>query len=253
MTPFFRNLRKTMLGQRRIWGYLGYALGEILLVVIGILLALQIDDWREERELREKEKVYLQEIRNNLDEDRENLEATLGFNSRKDSVITATIEGIFASGSETEAMQQIVANMPVLAEFSIFTQNRVAFDNMLSAESIDLITDDSLRLKLSSYYSVQTLTYGTQDRVKELTRDFVDYITPMLLNRETISGFFGRENNLESAESLNFSKNRYIFGHLFGTRQNLDSHSLFLEGYLLQVDDLITHIDQYLLVAAKKG
>ncbi|MFZ9004373.1 MAG: hypothetical protein ACO3AE_10155, partial [Robiginitalea sp.] len=53
MLPFFRKIRKRLFSDPRIGKYLLYAAGEILLVMVGILLALQVNAWNEER-LRQK-------------------------------------------------------------------------------------------------------------------------------------------------------------------------------------------------------
>lgn len=49
MIPFFRKIRKKMSDERKPMKYLRYAIGEIALVVIGILIALQINTWNDER------------------------------------------------------------------------------------------------------------------------------------------------------------------------------------------------------------
>ena len=55
MISLFRKLRQKLLAQNRIPQYLTYAIGEIFLVVIGILIALQINTWKEERANRNNE------------------------------------------------------------------------------------------------------------------------------------------------------------------------------------------------------
>ena len=62
MIKFFRNIRKTMLNKGKTSKYFKYALGEIILVMIGILLALQVNNWNEERRNRIKEKAILNEL-----------------------------------------------------------------------------------------------------------------------------------------------------------------------------------------------
>lgn len=49
MIKRFRNLRKNLLKEGKSTNYLKYAVGEILLVVIGILIALQVNNWNEQR------------------------------------------------------------------------------------------------------------------------------------------------------------------------------------------------------------
>ena len=54
MTSLFRKIRQNLLTQNRVTRYLAYALGEILLVVIGILFALSINTWNENRKQNEQ-------------------------------------------------------------------------------------------------------------------------------------------------------------------------------------------------------
>jgi hypothetical protein len=55
MIRFFRSIRQSLLAQGRITRYLAYAIGEILLVVVGILIALQINNWNESQKLLHKQ------------------------------------------------------------------------------------------------------------------------------------------------------------------------------------------------------
>ena len=62
MIPFFRKLRKKMADDNRPLKYMRYAIGEIVLVVIGILIALSINNWNEERKTKLKAQVYIEQI-----------------------------------------------------------------------------------------------------------------------------------------------------------------------------------------------
>jgi len=70
MINFFRRVRRRLLVENRFSKYILYATGEIILVVIGILIALQFNNLNEERKLNNKAKNYLQalniEIENNI-------------------------------------------------------------------------------------------------------------------------------------------------------------------------------------------
>jgi len=52
MIPFFRKIRKKMADDNKPLKYMRYAIGEILLVVIGILIALSINNWNEQKKSR---------------------------------------------------------------------------------------------------------------------------------------------------------------------------------------------------------
>ena len=70
MIKFFRNIRKNLLSQGKTGKYVKYAIGEIILVVIGILIALQINNLNEQRKQHNQEQDYLsalkREFENNL-------------------------------------------------------------------------------------------------------------------------------------------------------------------------------------------
>lgn len=55
MIRFFRSIRQRLLEENRFTRYMLYAIGEIILVVVGILIALQINNWNEDRKLRHKQ------------------------------------------------------------------------------------------------------------------------------------------------------------------------------------------------------
>ena len=72
MIKFFRRIRQRLLSENKLGKYLAYAIGEIVLVVIGILIALQINNWNERRKQNIVEQEYLitlkKEFQNNINE-----------------------------------------------------------------------------------------------------------------------------------------------------------------------------------------
>jgi len=59
MIKFFRKIRQQLLAEGAVKKYLLYAIGEILLVVIGILIALQINNWNEQQKIAQQTRHYL--------------------------------------------------------------------------------------------------------------------------------------------------------------------------------------------------
>ncbi|MEN8789459.1 MAG: DUF6090 family protein [Flavobacteriaceae bacterium] len=69
MIKFFRKIRKQLLAENKMSTYLVYAIGEIVLVVIGILIALQINNWNERKQERQVEMEMLRELKSGLEGD----------------------------------------------------------------------------------------------------------------------------------------------------------------------------------------
>ena len=60
MIQFFRRIRQKLLANNQMKKYVLYAIGEIALVMIGILLALQVNTWNQDRQLQQEEREILQ-------------------------------------------------------------------------------------------------------------------------------------------------------------------------------------------------
>jgi hypothetical protein len=66
MIKLFRNIRQKLVAEGKTTTYIKYAIGEIVLVVIGILIALQINNWNEDRKLKLQEVSILKDIQTDL-------------------------------------------------------------------------------------------------------------------------------------------------------------------------------------------
>ena len=76
MIKFFRTIRKKLISEGKTSKYFKYAIGEIVLVVIGILIALQINNWNEERKSNEQIHALLDNLTMSIEEDKEYLNNT---------------------------------------------------------------------------------------------------------------------------------------------------------------------------------
>ena len=153
MIKFFRNIRKSSLKEGKTLNYLKYAIGEILLVVIGILIALQVNNWNNERSDRNKEMVILTEMIRNLNMNVNQFSAEI---VGQDSII----------GNIDIIMDQIKKNTPFHDSLGIkyasiawteeFNFANSAFET-LNTTGLDLISSDSLREQIINLFNVRYL------------------------------------------------------------------------------------------------
>ncbi len=94
MIKFFRRVRQKLLAEKKFNNYIFYAFGEIFLVMVGILLALQVNNWNESRKTNKKEIELLQslhqEFTNNKDELDRSLKKALVIQRRCESILENT-------------------------------------------------------------------------------------------------------------------------------------------------------------------
>jgi len=117
MIKFFRKIRQKLLTENKFSKYLIYAIGEIILVVIGILIALQINNWNENKKQIKKEEKVLQQFKNELNEDLFIL----------DEIITSNK---FVIKSCNELIKHLEKNMPYNDSLSLYF-DRWASPNVL--------------------------------------------------------------------------------------------------------------------------
>lgn len=82
MIEFFRKIRQQLLAQNKFSKYMLYAIGEIVLVVIGILIAVNVNNWNQQIAKKELEINILIEIRDNFIDTKENIERNLALEGR---------------------------------------------------------------------------------------------------------------------------------------------------------------------------
>ena len=167
MIKFFRKIRKNLLSDGKTGKYLKYAIGEILLVVIGILIALSINNWNSERQNDIRRTVYLEGIRNDLIQDTEFINWLIpiykvDYNDFKslDSLVRTKSDSIFKID-----FRQIRRH-----SFQRYTfYPRIgSYESLVSENSTALISNDTLSKRLKNVYEIQYV------RIASLGQEFDD-------------------------------------------------------------------------------
>lgn len=224
-----------------------FVLVEFILVILGVLIALQLDNWNHKRQLKQKEEAYLSDIRHSLTIDQGRIDHILDFNQTKDSALSASVA---LMGTKMDNDTRSGAFLPLLYKigyFDIFQPEYVAFENMIATESIDLIRDPALRSALSNYYSNRDkYLSGTQERVKEKTRQFLDYVMPVFISNEVAVLTSGQDLEFQygSASENEFHKDARVFYELLMMKLNVADQNSELEIYSAQIDELLSQIDE---------
>tara|TARA_R110001632_G_scaffold232735_1_gene374410 strand:- start:2338 stop:3138 length:801 start_codon:yes stop_codon:yes gene_type:complete len=151
MIKFFRHIRKSLLMENKNSRYFKYAIGEIILVVIGILIALQINNWNENRKDRKKERIYITNIQRDLKAQLKSLDRAIQGES-------SSFESLSNAKKSFHQNNKFVVNNKNLAEISAindrFTFNIIdtALEEIKSSGNLDIITNSAVKDSLLKYY-----------------------------------------------------------------------------------------------------
>lgn len=98
MPNFFHNIRRRLLKENRFIKYLQYAVGEIILVVIGILIALYINNYNQEKKTERRVVAILEEVQHDLEKNIRESDIMLDFYEEQDSLVYLVIEDKLTPG-----------------------------------------------------------------------------------------------------------------------------------------------------------
>ena len=169
MINFFRKTRKKMADDNRPLKYARYAIGEIALVVIGILIALQINNWNETRKQNLTEMEVLNDIIIGLDTDK----GTLDYTIKRHNWAIESCNIILKSLSEDKNYNDSLAyHFARVHNYTNFYSNKGAYES-LKTIGFEIISNKRLRNEIinlyDQWYSIQ------QSNVNILSND-IQYI-----------------------------------------------------------------------------
>ncbi|MEZ4803060.1 MAG: DUF6090 family protein [Gelidibacter sp.] len=167
MTKLFRNIRHRLLRENRFSRYLMYAIGEIILVVIGILIALQINNWNEARKNKTSEqqllKALLVEFKSNL----VTLDQVIEVNDAniKNSILLGQYTGPSLPNFDEKELSQLMVGIFKMEPRYSPTQGTV--QEIINSGKLSILSDSKLRKSLSDWQSTLLNVKRQEDYVVE--------------------------------------------------------------------------------------
>ncbi|MFD2917938.1 DUF6090 family protein [Psychroserpens luteus] len=150
MITLFRRLRQRLLSENKFSKYLIYAIGEIILVVIGILIALQINNWNENRKLQQKEVQILKEIRSDLFQTKKDIFRTVEYHKKLVSQTQFLLNAIYNKVSYSDSIYRAFADS---GYDSKIIPKSSSFEN-LKTIGLNAISNDSLRTAITTIFQL---------------------------------------------------------------------------------------------------
>ena len=212
MFRLLRTLRRRLLHQQKVKKYLLYAIGEILLVVVGILIALGINNWNEDQKDRKEEQKALQLLQIEFTTNLEQLESKIRL---RNHIINQSMQiiGWMDQGAEV----QIDTLLQKMSAIMIAPTFDPVFNTNLHEEKINLIKNDSLRAHLNNWNSQMADFSERENEWVNLTNS---YTIPLLIrlgiSRNINLSFYENPENLSylfensNRKRINLPKSKYL-------------------------------------------
>ena len=172
MLFLLRNIRRKLMSENKVTTYLLYAVGEIVLVVVGILIAVSIDNWNTEKSNRQKEIQYLKNIRLDLQKDLLSLDTLSRF--RNDKAVRCRLLIEYMDGKSIHDLTEVTFAISTSIWEQHFIPNNTTFTELANSGNLSLISNDSIKevlLELESLYDLN------KAEIDHETFDYREYIS----------------------------------------------------------------------------
>ena len=173
MIKFFRKIRQNLLSEGKTGKYFKYAIGEIILVVIGILIALQINNWNENRKNKIAEANYYCRILDDFEITKKSINESLeGITSRIGISKKIIVDLNKTPNNKSKILNEFLNTL----RQNVFVPSNITFEDLTSTGNLKLITDIPLKNKLIEYNAFLENTLDLlQENRNELNKRMINY------------------------------------------------------------------------------
>ncbi len=176
MIKFFRQIRQNLLSEGKTEKYLKYAIGEIILVVIGILIALQINNWNEDRKARKLEAQIYTELKSDLLQTRSDINETISKHREIFKSSQQLITDIHDKKSNSQKIYEALTSSSL--EFQIIPKTS-AFENLKNI-GLNTLSNDSLRSAITNLFQLNLKRLDDELGMRQAEINMTKLIRPFL-------------------------------------------------------------------------
>jgi len=235
MIPFFRKIRKQLADNNKPIQYMRYAIGEIALVVIGILIALQVNNWNESKKSNREEIILIKNLKSEFKVNLENLEK---IKTKNEILYNSTYELQNLIGKEIKILNDhnidsLLFNAILITDFQ---SNQFVLSQLKTGGKLDIIRSEKLKKLL---YEWDKALNTKTEVFNMLNTYFMNSLIPFLDENISMSNIDYYGNYKWSRRTpLEYDSNKIFRMIEFDNR--LENHIWNLNSFNNSIGDLIT-------------
>ncbi len=234
MLKFFRKIRQKLLSESKFSKYLIYAVGEIVLVVIGILIALQINNWNNEVEKRNEEKQIIQNLHVEFTKNREVLNIYIAHHE-KIYESTRNIMSLIGEPAEVLGQHNLDSLIANSLDYTEYTPSQSVISDLNSSGRLNLIRSDSLRLYI---YEWSVLMEGSREGYETLDEINQTLYLPYLTKNASMKNIDHYSFLAWEKKSKLYNSHHKLF-HDLEFENVVDNQAWDLKNYLNSLESLV--------------
>ncbi len=205
---FFRKIRQNLLMENKSAKYFKYAIGEIILVVIGILIALQINNWNENNKLEVKKQDYYQQLLEDLKKDKEFSVKTIELLNKRRKEYESYQKEFYSSNLTLIDVYEKLLNLNINSRPIIFNSNTM--ESLQNSGEISLIPSD-IRNKLIDLKNFQNSIKSNQTK-NDLQKNNIMQRTLSLFGNLDLQKRVAKQKDLKSLLVTDENRREIILG-----------------------------------------
>jgi hypothetical protein len=201
MIKIFRRIRQKLIIEGNLKKYLIYSIGEILLVMIGILLALQVNNWNQQRSINRMETEYLESLRGEFTENLQHLE-TIYKKREKTSGDIARLMELFGNEPKEVSDEALAKLLRSVHDYYsiVFKATTPVLEEIKNSGNLITISDVDLRKQLILWEQIKNPLLGTQNEIFRYRNDFLKIVSELGSMKEMGGGMI----DFPATTGLNF-------------------------------------------------
>jgi hypothetical protein len=182
MINFLRHIRRSLIQKNQMGKYFKYAIGEIILVMIGILLALQVNNWNNIRLEVNKEQIILKNLRSDFNENITEFNRIYESSSNTYMSSVRLLEIIKDNSKINPSEIEMLLNSIINGFYSL-DLNSASIDEIKNSGSLNIIKDAELRKQISKW---SFIVADSEDDI-EIYYDYIfNFFIPSLTNKSVL-------------------------------------------------------------------
>ncbi len=241
MIKFFRKIRQRLLTENKFSKYLLYAIGEIILVVIGILIAINLNNSNQQQTIKENVDLQLSLLKQSVYQDSLSFQGLINYSEKQINDAKRLIHLMNEPINEKNC-EEFVSKFKNHSEIRTNVVNRSIYDEMVSSGAFSKINLPRLKSQISTYYQ---LSMHFDDVIWLHAKDFREFKNELAANGTISRYYLDEHSEISKQDQCSYIKSlidnkekKQILENFFYT--GIETYSQIIQLYSVLLNQLMT-------------